>query len=366
MGVEHVGQTIGVQHRSPGQDAVLSVGDEVDLRGIGCRPVPSSATALENPRRRRPGSRFIILAAWDRRASSTPPKSTACASILLAMTTEPTGHRPTLMTVHAHPDDETIGTGGAMAKAVADGRRVVLVTCTRGEMGEIVVPEHGHAREPPPARRAPGGRARGRHGRPGRHRVGEPRLPRLGHDGPARQPRPAQLLAGGPRRGGPPPGLAGPALPARRHDDVQLVRRLRPPGSHPHPRRRDPGVPAGRRSGLVPGAARARAWRHGTVGRGGRPRPVVAVEALRASHPRVRPGTDGGGARGATARRASGHRPTTRRPSRSRRWRNSPPRCSSPTSRSRPGSTSRAIRSSASGRPSTSIGPRSRRTARSC
>ena len=49
--------------------------------------------------------------------------------------------RLTLMTVHAHPDDETIGTGGTMAKAVADGHRVVLVTCTRGEMGEIVVPE---------------------------------------------------------------------------------------------------------------------------------------------------------------------------------------------------------------------------------
>ena len=45
------------------------------------------------------------------------------------------------MTVHAHPDDETIGTGGVMAKAVAAGHRVVLVTCTRGEMGEIVVPE---------------------------------------------------------------------------------------------------------------------------------------------------------------------------------------------------------------------------------
>jgi len=43
------------------------------------------------------------------------------------------------MTVHAHPDDETIGTGGAMAKAVDAGHRVVLVTCTRGELGEIVV-----------------------------------------------------------------------------------------------------------------------------------------------------------------------------------------------------------------------------------
>ncbi len=47
----------------------------------------------------------------------------------------------TLMTVHAHPDDETIGTGGVMARAVAEGKRVILVTCTRGEMGEIVVPE---------------------------------------------------------------------------------------------------------------------------------------------------------------------------------------------------------------------------------
>ena len=52
----------------------------------------------------------------------------------------PAPHRPTLMTVHAHPDDETIGTGGTMAKAVAAGHRVVLVTCTRGEQGEIVVP----------------------------------------------------------------------------------------------------------------------------------------------------------------------------------------------------------------------------------
>lgn len=51
----------------------------------------------------------------------------------------PAPHVATLMTVHAHPDDETIGTGGTMAKAVAAGRRVVLVTCTRGEMGEIVV-----------------------------------------------------------------------------------------------------------------------------------------------------------------------------------------------------------------------------------
>jgi LmbE family N-acetylglucosaminyl deacetylase len=47
----------------------------------------------------------------------------------------------TLITVHAHPDDETISTGGVMARAVRDGHRVVLITCTRGETGEIVVPD---------------------------------------------------------------------------------------------------------------------------------------------------------------------------------------------------------------------------------
>ena len=43
----------------------------------------------------------------------------------------------TLLLVHAHPDDEAISTGGIMARAHDQGRRVVLVTCTRGELGEI-------------------------------------------------------------------------------------------------------------------------------------------------------------------------------------------------------------------------------------
>ena len=58
--------------------------------------------------------------------------------------------RLTLMTVHAHPDDETITTGGIMAKYAAEGMRVVCVTSTYGENGEIVVPEldtaENHAR----------------------------------------------------------------------------------------------------------------------------------------------------------------------------------------------------------------------------
>ena len=47
----------------------------------------------------------------------------------------------TLMVVHAHPDDEAIGTGGTFARYAAEGARTVLVTCTLGEEGEIVVPE---------------------------------------------------------------------------------------------------------------------------------------------------------------------------------------------------------------------------------
>jgi LmbE family N-acetylglucosaminyl deacetylase len=42
----------------------------------------------------------------------------------------------TLVTFHAHPDDESILTGGTMARAAAEGHRVVLVVATRGELGE--------------------------------------------------------------------------------------------------------------------------------------------------------------------------------------------------------------------------------------
>lgn len=48
----------------------------------------------------------------------------------------PAGRR--LLLVHAHPDDETITTGGTMARYAAGGAAVTLVTCTRGERGEIL------------------------------------------------------------------------------------------------------------------------------------------------------------------------------------------------------------------------------------
>jgi LmbE family N-acetylglucosaminyl deacetylase len=43
----------------------------------------------------------------------------------------------TLVSFHAHPDDEAIACGGTMADAAARGHRVVLVSATRGEHGEV-------------------------------------------------------------------------------------------------------------------------------------------------------------------------------------------------------------------------------------
>ncbi|MCW2943842.1 MAG: hypothetical protein JWR24_559 [Actinoallomurus sp.] len=54
----------------------------------------------------------------------------------------------TLMAVHAHPDDEVLGTGGVFARYAEEGIRTVLVTCTNGEQGDgpdgVKPGEHGH------------------------------------------------------------------------------------------------------------------------------------------------------------------------------------------------------------------------------
>ena len=68
------------------------------------------------------------------------------------------GHR--LLLVHAHPDDESIGTGATIAKYAAEGAAVTLVTCTLGELGEIIPPEYAHL-------------AADRDGGLGEHRIGE-------------------------------------------------------------------------------------------------------------------------------------------------------------------------------------------------
>ncbi|CAB4626422.1 unannotated protein [freshwater metagenome] len=49
-----------------------------------------------------------------------------------------------ILLVHAHPDDETINNGATMAKYAAGGAGVTLITCTRGEEGEVLVPGLAH------------------------------------------------------------------------------------------------------------------------------------------------------------------------------------------------------------------------------
>src|SRR5262245_11096576 len=48
---------------------------------------------------------------------------------------------PRLMAVLAHPDDESLGVGGTLAKYAAEGADVFLLTATRGDAGRY----HGHA-----------------------------------------------------------------------------------------------------------------------------------------------------------------------------------------------------------------------------
>ncbi|HEY4017523.1 MAG TPA: N-acetyl-1-D-myo-inositol-2-amino-2-deoxy-alpha-D-glucopyranoside deacetylase [Pseudonocardiaceae bacterium] len=46
-----------------------------------------------------------------------------------------------LALVHAHPDDESLWTGGTIARYVASGAEVMVITCTLGEEGEIIPAE---------------------------------------------------------------------------------------------------------------------------------------------------------------------------------------------------------------------------------
>lgn len=51
---------------------------------------------------------------------------------------ESPAERRRLLLVHAHPDDETITTGGTIARYLAEGAEVTVVTCTLGEEGEVI------------------------------------------------------------------------------------------------------------------------------------------------------------------------------------------------------------------------------------
>ena len=169
-----------------------------------------------------------------------------------------------------------------MAKAVADGHRVVLVTGTRGEQGEIVVPEMDtpeNHRRLGELRAVELERAMAVLGVTEWENLGYRDSDMMGRPG---QPRPADLLAGRPRRGRRPADLARPALPARRDHDLQRF------GGYGHPDHIrthdvvDPRVRAGGRSGLVSGAARrgrrrAAGRRRSSTSRRSRPRSATKM-----------------------------------------------------------------------------------------
>jgi N-acetyl-1-D-myo-inositol-2-amino-2-deoxy-alpha-D-glucopyranoside deacetylase len=50
----------------------------------------------------------------------------------------PSHETPRLLFVHAHPDDETLTTGGTIAHNASNGADVHVVTCTLGEEGEVI------------------------------------------------------------------------------------------------------------------------------------------------------------------------------------------------------------------------------------
>ena len=57
---------------------------------------------------------------------------------------EPDGRPARLLFVHAHPDDETLATGVAIAHHVARGDDVHVLTCTLGEEGEVIPERLAH------------------------------------------------------------------------------------------------------------------------------------------------------------------------------------------------------------------------------
>lgn len=56
-----------------------------------------------------------------------------------------------LLAVHAHPDDESLATGALLATWAAAGRHVTVVTCTRGERGEVIGDRLAHLEGDGPA-----------------------------------------------------------------------------------------------------------------------------------------------------------------------------------------------------------------------
>ena len=150
-----------------------------------------------------------------------------------------TGRRFTVVSFHAHPDDEALLTGGTLARAAAEGHRVVLVVATLGEAGLAELPD---------ARTGPSlGATRRAELAASARAIGAERVELLGYADSGMvggsEPAPAGRRS---RAVGPPTPARGERLArilreerGRRAHDLRRQRRIRPP----RPRAGPPGRP---------------------------------------------------------------------------------------------------------------------------
>ena len=182
----------------------------------------------------------------------------------------------TIVFVHAHPDDEASSTCGSMARASAEGHRVVLVVCTNGEHGEspddladgeLLVDRRRRETEASAAV------------------LGVARIAWLGYGdsgmtGWEQNAASGLVLAGRSRRGGRAAGHDPARGARRRRRPLRLARWLRPPRPHPGPSGRPSGRRPGRHAEAVRGHVQPRPARP-LDGRGARTPP----EELRPERP---------------------------------------------------------------------------------
>ena len=156
-----------------------------------------------------------------------------------------------LLLVHAHPDDECMGTGGLIARSVEPKAPRGPRDLHRGRGGRDprsdAGPGGGEVRD---WRRSAERSSRARWtpcGAAARH-AGAPhaRLPRLRDDGHRSEPAAGRLLEGGHRRGDRQAGARSSAGRGRRRSSATTERQLRPPGPHQRASHRGRGLGGGR------------------------------------------------------------------------------------------------------------------------
>ena len=194
--------TASVEHRhlSSGTPGRLDVVGGRGRHGgplVGRRRAQLAAVARVARRRRRRRRAITRDGAGQGRhpAERTRPRRRSDGGGIVEQVTDPAAgeqrSRLTLLTVHAHPDDEASKGAPTLARYHAEGVHTVLVCCTGGEEGDLQNPtlrEPGqpfHGLTPEEEKAKVVAHAPGRAGRVGRdHRLRrgrDARLPRLGH-----------------------------------------------------------------------------------------------------------------------------------------------------------------------------------------